>query len=95
MKQINMTCLVDMPEDLFEASALAVKVKPAWEALLSALKEAKVPCSTKIDVIVLDGPRKRSGKAAPNKPQVLPVADPPSGDDYDVRPFGVTGALHT
>lgn len=70
-----MACLVSIPDDLFEQSMVALKVKPAWDAFLAALKEAKVDYSAKIDVLVLDGPRKRTGKMAPTKPVVLPVAD--------------------
>lgn len=87
MKQISMTCLVDMPEDLFEQSAMALKVKPAWEAFLTALKESKVPHSVKLDVIVLDGPRKRTGKLAATPKVVLPVAGGLPSDDEPVRMY--------
>lgn len=75
MKQILMTCMVDMPDDLFEGAAVSLKVKPAWESLLAALADAKVECSTKLDVIVLDQPRKKRGGPVKSPPAVLPIAD--------------------
>lgn len=70
-----MTCLVDMPDDLFEQAAVSLKVKPAWESFLAALKKSDVPHSVKLDVITLDGPRKRTGRIAPTPRVVLPVAE--------------------
>lgn len=75
MKQINMTCLVDMPDDLFEQASVSLKVKPAWEAFLAALQKSGVGHSVKLDVIVADSPRAKRGTKAPTKPVVLPVAD--------------------
>lgn len=80
MKQINMTCLVDMPENLFEQSDVALKVKPAWDAFLKAIEAAGVNYSVNLDVMVAEGPRKRSGKPAPKQPNVLPVAEDTAGD---------------
>lgn len=75
MKQINMTCLVDLPDNLFEEADMTLKVRPAWEAFLSSLRGTGVEYSVKLDIVTLDSPRKRSGKIAPTPRVTLPVAD--------------------
>lgn len=38
MKQLHLTALVELPEDLFEASEVICSVKGPWEAALDTLK---------------------------------------------------------
>lgn len=68
MKQLHMCCMVDLPEDLFSAADTTSKVKPAWEALLRALKESGLVHDAKITVEETRGPvRKKAVFTGTNK----------------------------
>ena len=84
MKQINMTCLVNMPDDLFAAAAISLKVKPAWEGFLLAMNQAGVDFSVKLDTVtvVVPVPVARRRKEKADTPRYLPIAE----EDPDLLP---------
>lgn len=78
MKQLHMCCMVDLPDDLFSAADTTSKVKPAWEALLKALKESALIHDAKITIEETRGPVRQQRKPLPK----ITIVNPPEGATF-------------
>jgi hypothetical protein len=58
MKQLLFSCVVDTPDDLFQSAEIALKIKPAWDDFVKALKAAKVGADAKVEQVTTPTPRK-------------------------------------
>ena len=50
MKQICISCVIDLPNDLFDAAQHTVKFQPLWAALLKGLDAAGIKYTVQVDV---------------------------------------------
>lgn len=72
MKQLCLSAVIDLPDDLFEASELIHSVKVPWYAALQTLKEREVAFKHSQEVLEVRAKAPRKSR----KPRLVPVADP-------------------
>ena len=72
MKQLSLSCLVDLPDDVFAAAELTAKLREPWQQMLAELKQREVKhvhACEQIETRAKPEPGKRG-----RKPRVVPPA---------------------
>jgi hypothetical protein len=69
-KQLCLSAVIELPEDLFEASAIITAVKVPWYAALQTLKQNEVPFKHSQDVMEVRAKAARK----PRKPRLVPTS---------------------
>jgi len=50
-KQLALSVLIELPDDLFEGSVLIARIQPAWDALLAEIGQTGQKVETKVDTM--------------------------------------------
>lgn len=66
-RQFILECLVDLPDDAFEQSAIIAKVQEPWAALVASLSSSRITANLRSE-IVDRRPRKATIKAVTSPP---------------------------
>lgn len=74
MKQLHLTAVVDLEDDLFDAAATKLKIKPSWAQLVDALKAAGFRFDSSVTIEETRGPVKAQRKPTPKITIVNPLA---------------------
>lgn len=70
-KQLALSAIIELPEDLFEASEIVTSVKVPWYAALQTLKDKGVTFKHSQDVMEIRAKARRG----PRKPRIAPVTE--------------------
>lgn len=72
-RQLYLTCMIDLPDDLFEGAAVTQLAKPAWGTFLATLKEdSSLKFDAKAEIVETRAARKKIA-AVPKKKPMTPV----------------------
>ena len=69
MKQLCLSAVIDLPDDLFEASEVTLSVKVPWYAALQQLKEKQVEFKHSQEVLEV----RPKAKTTRKQPRLVPV----------------------
>lgn len=74
MKQLHLTAVVDLDDDLFQAAETKLKVRPAWTQLVETLKAAGFRFDSSVTIEETRGPVKTQRKPMPK----ITIVNPPA-----------------